>query len=107
MGMHGHAWVWPNGYAGQPDSARIVNVFHVAVMALQMRWWGEWVPSAANIADIMTRPERFAELHAGLGRGAVIHEYEFKMSPIDVSAASLVDWMRLMKARGEEAARGL
>ena len=95
-----------NGYAGQPDSARIVNVFHVAVMALRMRWWGEWIPSAANIADIMTRPERFAELRAGLEKGAVIHEYKFKMPPIDYDSTDLVAWMRLMRAAGEESARG-
>ena len=46
-------------------------------------------------------------MQAGLGKGVVIHEYEFKMPPIDVSAASLVDWMRLMKARGGKAAREL
>ena len=55
-----------NGYAGQPDSARIVNMFHVALIAFGSEYWGEWVPSKENIAVIMTRPERFAELKAGL-----------------------------------------
>ena len=37
-------------------------MFHLAVLALDMEWYGEWVPSKANIADIMTRPERYHEL---------------------------------------------
>ena len=51
-----------NGYAGAPDSARMVNTFHGALLALRMRWYGEWVPSKANIADILTRLEHYHEL---------------------------------------------
>jgi len=66
-----------NGYAGQPDSTKIVNVFHAALIALRTRWWGEWIPSKANIADIMTRPGRFHELLAGLEQGVNVHTYDF------------------------------
>ena len=46
-----------NGYASKPDMARVVNAFHVAQFALGTRIWLEWVPSAANIADLPSRLE--------------------------------------------------
>ena len=88
-----------NGYAGQPDSARIVNLFHIAVAALGIHWWGEWIPSKANIADIMTRPGRFFELQAGLGASQHIHKHEFKMPPLGDDSVTLTDWMRAMRAK--------
>ena len=91
-----------NGYAGQPDSACIVNMFHTAAAALGMRWWGEWIPSKANIADIMTRPERFYELRRGLGEDAKIVIWEFKLPPLDDSPEAMLGWMRSMRAAGEQ-----
>ena len=88
-----------NGYAGQPDSARMVNLFHVAVAALGMQWWGEWIPSKANIADIMTRPERFHLLQEGIGVGVHINEYTFKMPPMHKSIDDLAAWMREMRSQ--------
>ena len=38
------------------------NMFHVAITALNIDVYGEWVPSKANVSDIPTRPERMAEL---------------------------------------------
>ena len=90
-----------NGYAGQPDSARTVNLFHLALLALRCEWWGEWVPSKANIADIMTRPERFHELRAGLG-DAFIHEYDFKLPPLGDTIDEMVEWTRTMRRKCEE-----
>ena len=90
-----------NGYAGQPDSAKIVNVFHAALIALRTRWWGEWIPSKANIADIMTRPGRFHELLAGLEQGATVRTYDFVLPPIDGETAGLIEWMRSMRDRSE------
>ena len=87
-----------NGYAGQPDSARIVNLFHIAQAALNVHWWGEWIPSKANIADIMTRPGRFFELQAGLGAGQFINQYEFKMPPLGDDSVTLKEWMRAMRS---------
>ena len=58
--VNGYAW------ACAPDAARLINAFHIAIMALEMRWYGEWVPSKANPADIMTRPERIVELQRAL-----------------------------------------
>ena len=59
-----------NGYSGVPDMARLVNLFHLAIIALDVDWWGEWVPSKANCADLMTRPDArgWQELEAGLTR---------------------------------------
>ena len=53
-----------HGYARKPDMARMVNVFHAQMVGLQCEWYGEWVPSKANPADIPTRPERLHELPA-------------------------------------------
>ena len=91
-----------NGYASKPDSARIVNMFHAALIAFDIEWWGEWVPSKANIADIMTRPERFAELLAGL-RGAELTEHELKLPPLGDDWTSLRAWMRTMRDRAQSA----
>ena len=95
-----------NGCAGQPDSAKIVNVFHAALIALRMRWWGERISSKANIADIMTRPGRFHELLAGLKIGADdVQTYDFVLPPINWETTGLVEWMRLMRDRSERVTR--
>ena len=47
-------------------------MFHLALLALDVEWYGEWVPSDANLADIMTRPIRFWELERGLGLGPAV-----------------------------------
>jgi hypothetical protein len=41
--------------------ARLVNLFHLALVGLECTWYGEWVPSKMNIADIMTRALRAAK----------------------------------------------
>ena len=46
-----------HGYASKPDMSRIVNVFHLAQFVLRARVWFEWVPSAANLADLPSRLE--------------------------------------------------
>ena len=69
-----------------------------------MQWWGEWIPSKAKIADIMTRPERFHELQEGLGVSQHIVQYEFVMPPIGDDTVTLTDWMRIMRAAGRQPA---
>jgi hypothetical protein len=101
-----------NGYAGQPDMARLVCMFHLALIALGCDWYGEWVPSKANLGDIMTRPERFHELLEGLRKYQWYREanpegpeqYELKLPPLGDSWEQLKVWMRAMRARGAEAA---
>ena len=51
-----------NGYASRPDMGRVVNAFHAAQFALMSRVWFEWVPSAANLADLPSRAE-WLEFH--------------------------------------------
>ena len=100
-----------NGYAGKPDMARLVCMFHVALLALNCDWYGEWVPSKANLADIMTRPERKHELMEGLRKCAWYNaanpegpeEYELKLPPLGESWDQLTVWMRAMRARAAEA----
>ena len=91
-----------NGYAGQPDSARLVNAFHVAIMALEMSWYGEWVPSKANPADIMTRPERFEELRQALA-GCHVEWHDYELPPLSISSQPLIDWARRMRVAGGRA----
>ena len=76
-----------------------MNLFHIAAAALGIHWWGEWIPSKANIADIMTRPGRFFELQAGLGASQHIHKHEFKMPPLGDDSVTLTAWMRAMRAK--------
>ena len=87
-----------NGYAGKPDSARLVNLFHVALIALNIQWWGEWVPSKANVADIMTRTSRFHELKEGLG-DAKLTETALELPPMHKTVGELKDWITALKVR--------
>jgi hypothetical protein len=44
-----------NGYASKPDMGRITNAFHIMQLTLLCYVWLEWVPSAANVADLPSR----------------------------------------------------
>ena len=44
-----------HGYASRGDMGRVVNAFHVAEFGSASRSWLEWVPSAANVADLPSR----------------------------------------------------
>ena len=46
-----------HGYARSPDLADISNALHLALAGLTCSAWFEWVPSAANCADVPSRPE--------------------------------------------------
>ena len=67
-------------------------MFHLAVLALGIEWYGEWVPSKANVADIMTRPERFHELELGLGQRPIA--FELILPPLGESWSNLRAWLR-------------
>ena len=83
-----------NGYSSKPDIARLINLFHVATIALGCEWWGEWVPSAANLADIPTR-----EKSASLRPPHVADGGEIELPPLDWSAGQLRDWMLKLEER--------
>ena len=51
-----------HGYASKPDLARLVNLFHAQIAALHCLFYGDWVPSKANPADVPTRAERAHEV---------------------------------------------
>ena len=87
-----------NGYAGEPDSAKIVNMFHIALLALGVEWWGEWVPSKANPADLKTRVERLDEFYAAMA-GVDLTEDDMILPDIDMDASALREWMLLMRNR--------
>ena len=44
-----------HGYANEPDMAAVINALHCYDAALQCDAWFEWVPSAANVADLPSR----------------------------------------------------
>ena len=46
------------GYSSKPDMAVITNMLHSVDAALRVDCYYEWVPSAANIADIPSRDPR-------------------------------------------------
>ena len=96
-----------NGYSGRPDMAQFVNMHHAACIALNVDWYGEWIPSKANIADIMTRPERYHELLEGLSKlprymCKEVYGFEITLPPLGDSVGSLKAWMRLMRTKAEE-----
>ena len=43
------------GYSKDVDSAHLINVFHTIAAAIMVNTWFEYVPSAANIADLPSR----------------------------------------------------
>ena len=43
------------GYSKDVDSARLINVYHTIAAAILVNTWFEYVPSAANIADLPSR----------------------------------------------------
>ena len=88
-----------NGYANAPDSARLVNMFHAALLALDIEWWGEWIPSKANIADMLTRRDRHAEFFTGMA-GYDLSMHDFILPPIDESWSDLRHWIGALRARG-------
>ena len=46
-----------NGYSSSVPMAEMGNLFHLAIAALGIDCWIEWVNSDANIADLPSRPE--------------------------------------------------
>ena len=50
-----------HGYARSPHMAALSNTLHLALASLRVNAWFEWVPSAANCADIPSRPQGMAE----------------------------------------------
>ena len=91
-----------NGYAGRPDCARLVNLFHLALFLFEIEWYGEWVPSAANMADIMTRPSRYHELDAMLP-GLSKRISELKLPPLGAHHSDLRAWCESVLARRDAA----
>ena len=90
-----------NGYANKPDTAKLVNMFHLALLALDCEWYGEWIPSKANIADVMTRPDRgLDELIAILGDDVVANsiEYTLVLPPMGACWNDLKEWFLSMRA---------
>ena len=82
-----------HGYSGKPDMARLINLFHVACIALDMDWYGEWVPSKANIADLPTRADRAHEIPDWIPWVPLV------LPPAHLTVGGLDDWLLAMDGR--------
>ena len=74
-----------HGYASRPDCGRLVNALHLALAALQMQTWFEWVPSKENVADVPSREDsdlELIEILEGAGLEGAFDEVEFVFPPI-------------------------
>ena len=97
-----------NGYAGKPDAAEMINLFHLALLALEVEWYGEWVPSDANLADIMTRPEKRGWEVLKEGLEGVFNEasvnamrfYEMELPPLGMDKEEIKAWYLELKSKG-------
>ena len=81
-----------HGYASRPDCGRLVNALHLALAALQMQTWFEWVPSKENVADVPSREDsdlELIEILEGAGLEGAFDEVEFVFPPIQAWAAPL------------------
>jgi hypothetical protein len=47
-----------HGYARRPDMVDMSEIFQCAVAGLGIDAWLEWVPSAANVADVPSRLDK-------------------------------------------------
>jgi len=65
------------GYTSRPAMALLSNIFHLQSSELGMDFWGEWVPSEANIADVPSREGSSDEWRLLEVLGAVRHEMRF------------------------------
>ena len=83
-----------HGYAGKPDLARLVNVYHVQVVGLRCMTWNEWVPSKANPGDIPTRTSRAHEMSPSATFIPMV------LPPIEEVAGDVAGWIaRTRKCR--------
>ena len=60
-----------HGYANQPDMADASNALHCATCGLRVDLWLEWVASAANLADVPSRPNKDRAVLDRLGMAPV------------------------------------
>ena len=81
-----------NGYARKPEAARMVCLFHLALMATHCEWYGEWCPSKANLADIMTRPDRWESELKSIIPDVQLHE-GVQLPPLGMSVPDMKAWL--------------
>ena len=85
-----------HGYSSRPDCARLVNAFHLLQARLRFRAWFEWVPSAANIADLPSRgawDEYFAIFPASMRVTTVLPAFSSFVGPLQDLMAAFADLM--------------
>ena len=67
----GAASILVKGTSRDADASRLAHVFHAVAAALQTIVWWEYVPSAANVADLPSRDGLFGDSEVCRGLGAV------------------------------------
>lgn len=86
-----------NGYATKVAMARMVNAFWVAQLALNNNVWLEWVPSAANPADLPSRAawaEYFEVFGDSMWADTVFPPMDNWTAPFEVFAGELAAFLR-------------
>lgn len=69
------------GYSRDVDSARLISVFHTMNAAVRANVWFEYVPSAANIADLPSRDDL-----------ELLHSERFKAEPFPIVWPDVGAW---------------
>ena len=69
------------GYSGLPDSARLVHVFHAWATATGTAVWFEYVPSAANVADLPSRDMTLAHRTMQISSELISHPCPVRFPP--------------------------
>ena len=77
------------GYAGAPDSARLLHAFEEYAFGFGINPWFQWVPSSANIADLPSRGELDM-----LKNELSAHERQISFPPFPAWEAEALDWVR-------------
>ena len=94
-----------HGYSRHGDMAEMANMYHLAVAANNADVWHEWVPSAANIADVPTKKEH-AQWHllAGMQQVAMVFPEESMWAhPSFMAPAGARTWEDIIASEGADA----
>ena len=90
------------GYARAVDSGMIVGAFHAYNVGLRAEVFFEYVRSKANIADLLTRADRFEEFELGMKGMTVKRIHDFVLPPLGDNWHDLRKWIHELQVRADE-----
>ena len=80
------------GYAGAPDSRRLVHALHALLSGLRISAWFDYVRSEANISDAPSRDPSLDWREMRLEAGVVSYPTELFLPEPRAWAAEAADW---------------